>query len=408
VGRTDEIGLAAPRFRWTVVALLFAATTINYIDRQVLGLLAPALQMDIGWSESEYGYVVTAFSAAYALGLVVFGRIIDRAGTRAGFVVAISIWSVAATLHAAARSVLGFAGARFLLGLGEAGNFPAANKAVAEWFPKEERAFAVGLFNCGSNVGALLTPLAVPWITLHYGWRTAFLATGLLGFVWLIAWLALYRERPQPAQAGIPWSRLIEHRAVWAIVICRFLTDPVWWFYLYWAPKFLHSRHGLDLSQLGPPLVVIYLAADGGSILGGWLSSYWIRRGWTPNRARKLAILVCALLVTPAVFAARVTELWQAVLILSLAAAGHQGWASNMFALISDIFPARAVSSVTGICGFGGAVGGIFAASATGLLLEWTGSYHFVFLFAGTSYLLILAILHAMVPRVRPLEEISA
>ncbi|MCU0246789.1 MAG: MFS transporter [Bryobacter sp.] len=408
MGRTDEIGLAAPRFRWTVVALLFAATTINYIDRQVLGLLAPALQKDIGWSESEYGYVVTAFSAAYALGLVVFGRIIDRAGTRIGFVIAISIWSLAATLHAAARSVLGFAGARFLLGLGEAGNFPAANKAVAEWFPREERAFAVGLFNCGSNVGALLTPLAVPWITLHYGWRTAFLVTGLLGFVWLIAWLALYRERPQPAQAGIPWSRLIEHRAVWAIVICRFLTDPVWWFYLYWAPKFLHSRHGLDLSQLGPPLVVIYLAADGGSILGGWLSSYWIRRGWTPNRARKLAILVCALLVTPAVFAARVTELWQAVLILSLAAAGHQGWASNMFALISDIFPARAVSSVTGICGFGGAIGGIFAASATGLLLEWTGSYHLVFLFAGTSYLLILAILHAMVPRVRPLEEISA
>lgn len=396
---------AAPRFRWTVVALLFAATTINYIDRQVLGLLAPVLERDIGWSEAEYGLVVTSFSAAYAIGLLVFGRFIDRIGTRAGFLVAVSVWSVAAMAHAGARSAVGFAAARFGLGLGESGNFPAANKAVAEWFEGKDRAFAVGLFNCGSNVGAILTPLAVPWITLHYGWRATFLVTGSLGIVWLAGWLALYRERPQPAQARISWSVLLEHRAVWALVICRFLTDPVWWFYLYWAPKFLHSKHGLDLAELGPPLIVIYLAADGGSLFGGWLSSHWIRRGWTPNKARKLAILVCALMVVPAIFAPQVTALWQAVLLISMAAAAHQGWAANMFALIADIFPARAVSSVTGISGFGGALGGTLAASATGFLLEATGSYQLMFLFAGTSYLVILGILHTLVPRVEPLKE---
>lgn len=399
---------AAPSYRWTVVALLFAATTINYIDRQVLGLLAPVLETEIGWSEAEYGLVVSSFSAAYALGLLIFGRFIDRIGTRAGYAAAIAIWSVAAMAHAGARSAVGFAAARFGLGLGEAGNFPAANKAVAEWFEGKDRAFAVGLFNCGSNVGAILTPLAVPWITMKYGWQAAFLSTGALGIVWLASWLVLYRERPQAQQAGVSWRVLLKHRAVWALVICRFLTDPVWWFYLYWAPKFLHSKHGLDLMQLGPPLIVIYLAADGGSLFGGWLSSHWIRCGWTPNKARKLAILVCALMVAPAALAPRAAELWQAVLLISLAAAGHQGWAANMFALISDIFPARAVSSVTGISGFGGALGGIFAAGATGFLLEATGSYQIMFLFAGSSYLVILGILHALVPRVETLKELSS
>jgi MFS transporter, ACS family, hexuronate transporter len=409
------------RIRWTICALLFVATTLNYMDRQVLGILSAPLGKQIGWSEAQYGYIVTAFQTAYAIGLIGFGRLIDRFGTRAGYALAVGWWSMAAAVHALAGSVGGFAGARFLLGLGESGNFPAAVKTVAEWFPRKERALAVGLFNCGSNIGAIVAPLLVPWIALRYGWRYAFLITPVIGLCWVCAWLVWYR-RPEhhrsltaaelahiqsdgDAPAGsVSFARLLGYREVWALVIARFLTDPVWWFYLYWAPKFFYTRYGLRLDQIGMPLVIVYLIADGGAVFGGWLSSDLIRRGFSVNAARKLTILVCALMVVPVSWASQASEMWLAVLLLGLATAGHQGWASNLFAMISDLFPKHAVSSVTGLTGFGGSVGGMLAASAIGLTLEATGSYVPVFVWAGSSYLVILAIIQLFIPRIERVE----
>ena len=414
---------ASPRggFRWVIIALLFFATTVNYIDRQILGILATPLQKEIGWSEAQYGFIVTAFQAAYAIGLLVFGWAIDRIGTRRGYVLSIAWWSLAAMAHALAATPFGFGLARFFLGFGEAGNFPAAVKTVAEWFPRRERALAVGLFNCGSNIGAILTPLMVPWIALHLGWRVAFLLTGALGLIWVVAWWLLYRSpsaHPRVSaaelahiqsdheenQAAVPWGQLLRYRQTWALILARFLTDPVWWFYLYWVPKFLYTQHGLTLDRIGPPLVVVYLAADAGSIFGGWLSSMLIRRGWSVNAARKLAILACALMVVPVITATHVSNVWAAVAVLGLATAGHQGWASNLFAMISDIYPKNAVSTVTGISGFGGSIGGMVVASAVGLILQFTGSYVAIFAWAGFSYLFILGLIQIMIPRIEPLS----
>ncbi len=412
---------ARSRQRWVICALLFFATTINYMDRQVLGILAPTLQKEIGWSESQYGLIVTAFQAAYALGLLGVGRMIDLVGTRLGYVLSVLWWSVAAMAHAAARSAGGFALARFALGLGEAGNFPAAVKVVAEWFPKKERALATGLFNAGSNVGAVVAPLLVPWLTLQYGWRWSFLVTGAVGFVWVVWWWLSYQtpqehrrvsqseldhifsDPPEPS-TRIPWMRLIAHRQTAGLVAARFITDPVWWFYLYWAPKFLDARHGIGLSQIGLPLVVIYLAADFGSVFGGWLSGHLLRRGWGVNAARKTAILACILMIAPIMFATHVSHAWQAVLLLSLATAGNQGWAANIFTIVSDMYPRRAVSSLVGICGFGGSLGGMLVASATGFLLERTGSYLPVFILAGTSYFFALGMIHITSPRLEPVK----
>ena len=393
-------------YRWAICGLLFLATTINYIDRNVLGILAAPLGTEIGWSESQYGLIVTAFQAAYAIGLLGFGRVIDLVGTRAGYLLSIVLWSAAAAAHAFMRSALGFGVVRFFLGLGQGGNFPAAVKTVSEWFPRRERAFAIGLFNCGSNAGAIATPLLVPWLTLRFGWRWAFFVTGAIGLVWAPAWL-LARRAPmleaghgEPA-ASVPWRRLLAYRETWAILIARFLTDPVWWFYLFWVPKFLNSRYGLTLDRIGLPLVIIYLAANGGSVFGGWLSSMLLKRGWTVNAARKLAILVSALMVVPMAFGANLSSLWAAVAILSLATAGHQGWAANMFASLSDMFPARAVSSVTGITGFGGAIGGMCASTAVGFILQATGSYVPAFIWAGISYLVVLALIQVMIPKIQ-------
>lgn len=412
---------ARSRYRWVICALLFFATTVNYMDRQVLGILAPTLQKEIGWSESQYGLIVTAFQAAYAMGLLGVGRMIDLVGTRAGYAISIIWWSLAAMAHAAARSAFGFGVARFALGAGEAGNFPAAVKVVAEWFPKKERALATGLFNAGSNVGAIVAPLLVPWLTLQYGWRWAFLATGAVGFFWVIWWWAGYRapqHHPRVSQSEldhilsdpaepttpIPWMRLFAHRQTIGLVAARFITDPVWWFYLYWAPKFLDARHGIGLSQIGLPLVIIYVAADVGSVFGGWLSGYLLRRGWSVNAARKTAILACILMITPIIFASHVSSSWMAVLLLSLATAGHQGWAANIFTIVSDMYPRRAVGSMVGICGFGGSVGGMLVASATGLLLEKTGSYLPIFILAGTSYFIALGLIHLTSPRLEPVK----
>ena len=397
--------------RWVMCALLFFATTINYIDRQVLGILAVPLGRSIGWSEADYGLIVTAFQAAYAVALVGSGRLIDRIGTRLGYSLCVAFWSVAAMAHALARTAFAFGAARFALGLGEAGNFPAAIKTVAEWFPESERALATGLFNSGSNVGAIIGPLVVPWIALHWGWRWAFVLTGSIGFAWLIPWLLLYRrpsaseeDRSSSAAQRIPWARLIPHRQTWALLIARFLTDPVWWFYLYWVPKFLHSHNGINLEQLAMPLIVIYVFADVGSIFGGWLSSVLIQRGWTSNAARKTAMLVCALLVTPIAAAPWVSNLWVDVFLLSLATAGHQGWSANIFTLVSDVFPKQAVASVVGLSGFSGSIGGMLVASATGMLLQSTGSYVPVFAWGAAAYLIALGLLHLISPRFTPVD----
>jgi ACS family hexuronate transporter-like MFS transporter len=425
-------------FRWIVCALLFFAATINYVDRQVIGILKPTLQQQFGWSEIDYGDIVFAFQLAYAVGLVIAGRIIDAIGTRRGFALAIIIWSLAAIAHAEATtfgpavaamlgavgltysvSVAGFIAARLALGLGEAANFPAAIKTVAEWFPRRERALATGIFNSGTNIGALVTPLVVPWITLTFGWYWAFVATGLIGFVWLIAWwllydaperharvteaeLALIRSDPPEAEGRVPWVSLLPHRQTWAFAAGKFLTDPIWWLYLFWIPDFLSRNHGLDLQTIGPPLIAIYLIADIGSIGGGWLSSSLMKRGWSTNGARKTAMLLCALAVVPMVFAAQVSSLWVAVLLVSLAAAAHQGWSCNLFTLTSDMFPRQAVASVVGFGGTAGAIGGMLIAKLTASILQTTGSYVPVFLMAGAAYLVALAVIHALVPRLEP------
>jgi len=406
-------------YRWFICALLFFATTINYIDRQILGILAPTLKTELGWSEIDYSNVVFSFQLAYAIGLLLVGRMMDRLGTRQGFSLAVVFWSVAAMAHAAAQSVFGFCVARFSLGLGESGNFPAAIKTVAEWFPRRERALATGIFNAGTNVGATVAPILVPWLTLNYGWRWAFIVTGAIGFAWLAFWLPVYRrpeehprlskleldhiqsDPPDPA-VKIPWIRLLPFRQTWAFALGKFLTDPVWWFYLFWVPDFLKKQHGIDLKEIWLPLVTIYLVADVGSIGGGWLSSALIKRHWSVHKARKTAMLICALCVVPIIFTAQVKSMWLAVGLISLAAAAHQGWSANLFTTVSDMFPRRAVGSIVGIGGMAGAVGGMFVAKAAGYILEWTGSYWSLFMIAGSAYLVALAVVHVLAPKLEP------
>ncbi len=401
--------------RWTICALLFFATTVNYIDRQVIGVLKPTLAAELAWSEIDYSNIVFAFTFAYAIGLILVGRMMDWLGTRRGFSISIIVWSVAAMAHALVRTVGGFSAARFALGLGESGNFPAAIKTVAEWFPKKERALATGIFNAGSNVGAVITPVVVPWITITYGWEWAFITTGALGFIWLAFWLALYhrpeehptvtaeelahiRSDPPETAVRIRWRDLFPHRQMWAFAIGKFMTDPIWWLYLYWVPDFLNKNHGITLTTIGPPLVAIYVIADIGSIGGGWISSHLIRKGWSVNAGRKTAMLICAVAVLPIVFVSQVHDLWLAVAIVGLAAAAHQGWSANLFTTASDMFPRRAVASVVGIGGMAGAVGGMLVAKAVGYILEWTGSYVIIFIIAGAAYLLALLVIHLIVP----------
>ena len=413
-------------YRWVICGLLFFATTVNYVDRQVLGILSKDLKLAIGWTEVDYGNIVAAFNAAYAFGLLLAGRLMDRIGTRVGYALAIVWWSLAAMGHALAHTPFGFGAARVALGIGESGNFPAAIKTVAEWFPKKERAFATGIFNAGSNVGAIVAPLTVPWIATHLGWRWAFLLTGAIGLVWLLFWLPIYRrpeqhpkvtpaeldyihsDPPDPPAIRVPWVRLIPHRQTSAFAIAKYLTDPIWWFYLYWIPNFLRDKHGLDLTTIGPPLIVIYVIADIGSIGGGWLSSTFIKRGWTINRARKTAMLICALAVTPIILAANVKSLWVAVGLIGLAAAAHQGWSCNLFTTTSDMFPRQAVGSVVGMGGMAGALGGATLAVATGYILESTHqNYTIVFFIAGSAYLVALLVMHLLAPQLTPVEDVE-
>jgi ACS family hexuronate transporter-like MFS transporter len=406
-------------FRWVICALLFFGVTKNYMDRNVLGVLNVTLQHQFGWNQIDYSNLVVAFQAAYGMGMLVVGRLIDKLGTRLGYALAMIFWSLASMGTALGSSLLSFGISRCALGLGEAAVFPASIKAVAEWFPKKERALATGIFNAGTNIGAILTPLVVPWIVLRWGWRAAFVGIGAIGFVWLAFWWAIYRKpedhpRVSPAELSyirsdpvessgrVKWVSLLRLRQTWAFVLGKFLIDPVWWFYLFWVPGFLQSQHGLALTGIGVPIMVIYLISDLGSVGGGWLSSSLIKRGRSVNAARKIAMLLCAIGVIPVVFAYRVESTWSAVLLIGLAAACHQGFSANLFTLTSDMFPARAVGSVVGIGGMAGAMGGLCIATVVGHVLQWTGSYKIPFVIAGSAYLLALAFIQVLAPRMEP------
>ncbi|HEV3062037.1 MAG TPA: MFS transporter [Vicinamibacterales bacterium] len=426
------------KFRWTICGLLFLAATINYVDRQVIGILKPTLQAQFGWTEIDYGDIVFAFQMAYAIGYLFAGRVMDLLGIKRGFALALAIWSMAAMAAAAvprfgpaaalllggfgltySASVAGFIVVRFVLGLGESGNFPAAIKTVAEWFPQRERAFATGLFNAGTNIGAVITPMTVPFITARFGWPSAFVLTGVLGVAWLVAWLTIYekpdvhprlgpperafiRSDPVAPATHMPWLSLMGYRQTWSFGLAKFLTDPIWWMYLFWLPDFFSRNYGLSLLELGPPIIVIYVVADVGSVGGGWLSSALIRRGWSVNAARKTAMLGCALAVVPIVFATRVQSVWGAVALVSLATAAHQGWSANLFTFASDMFPRQAVGSVVGLGGFAGAVGGMLIAKVTGYVLQMTGSYTTVLMIAGGAYLVALTVVQILTPHLEP------
>ncbi|HVY95101.1 MAG TPA: MFS transporter, partial [Bryobacteraceae bacterium] len=421
--RTDAEAMAdkkyLPQLRWLICGLLFFASTINYIDRQVLGLLKPVLEKDLGWNEADYGWIVSAFQIAYGLMMPIAGRVIDWLGVKLGYTLAVIVWSVAAMGHAMAGNAFQFSAARFSLGIGESANFPAAIKAVAHWFPKRERAFATGIFNSGTNIGALVAPWMVPILATHYGWRSAFVVTGSLGFLWIILWviffneperhkllspaeLELIRSDNEPNAASLPYSQVLGSRAAWAFIVGKFFTDPIWWFYLFWLPGFLASTYKLDLSHLGLPIIVVYFATTVGSVFGGWLSSTMIRRGYTVNRARKTAMLTCALAVTSAMFVGQAGgNLWLAVTLISIAAASHQGWSANLFTLPSDMLPKNAVGSVVGLGGMFGALSGALVAPAIGYWLDYSNkSYGPLFIVAGSMYLIALGIIHLIVPKI--------
>jgi ACS family hexuronate transporter-like MFS transporter len=408
-----------PHLRWYICGLLFFASTINYIDRQVLGLLKPVLEKDLGWNEADYGWIVSAFQLAYGLMMPLAGRLIDWLGIRIGYTLAVVVWSIAAMCHAMAGNAFQFSAARFALGIGESANFPAAIKAVAHWFPKKERAFATGIFNSGTNIGALVAPWMVPILATHYGWRSAFVVTGGLGFIWIALWMTFFREPQEhsllspdelaiirsdnePAAASLPYLEVLGSRAAWAFMAGKFFTDPIWWFYLFWLPGFLATTYKLDLSHLGLPIIVIYCATTVGSVGGGWISSAMLERGFTVNRARKTAMLTCAIAVTSAMFVGQAGgNLWLAVTLISIAAASHQGWSANLFTLPSDMMPKNAVGSVVGLGGMCGALSGALVAPAIGYWLDYSHkSYGPLFVVAGSMYLVALGVIHLLVPKI--------
>ncbi len=407
------------RVRWTVCAMLFVATSINYMDRQVIGLLKPTLQHSIGLTELSYGYVIAAFQVAYAGGLLLAGRLVDRLGSRLGYALIMLTWSIAAMSHSLARSALGFGIARFFLGLGEAGNFPAAVKTVAEWFPQRERSLATGIFNSGANLGAMIAPALIPWVTLRFGWRAAFLSTGIFSMTWIAWWCVIYRrphehptltgeelavilERAEEEQvATLPWSRLLRLRQTWAFACAKFLTDPIWWFYLFWLPGYFDSRFHLGLSHLGLPLILVYNVSAIGSIAGGWLPTLFLRLGASQWKARRAAMLLCACCSLPMLFAAHLRVEWLAIATLSIAAAAHQGWSANLYTTASDMFPRSAVGSVVGIGGMAGSVGGVLLSVAAGHILQLTHSYSALFTLAGCVYLLGWLMLQLIAPDLR-------
>ncbi len=410
------------RFRWVICALLFAATAINYVDRQMIGVLKPTLSKEFGWTEGDFATIIFWFQVAYAIGYVSFGKVVDMVGARLGYAVAIVIWTISHMAHGLASGVTTFAMARFGLGIGESGNFPAGIRAVTDWFPQRERAFAIGLFNAGANIGAIITPLLVPALVLAFDWRVAFYVTGILGILWLVAWWLVYRHpsehgRVNPAELAwieqdpadpvepIAWRKLIMVRETWAYALGKFFIDPIWWFFLFWLPGYLYERYHLDLKTFGLPLAAIYLISDFGSIGGGWMSSRLIKAGYTPNLARKLTMLLCAFCVTPIYFAQSIDGLWTAVLIIGLATAAHQAFSANLYTLPSDIFPRGAVGSVVGIGGMIGAIGGMGMAQFTGYILDATGkNYSILFAICASAYFVALLAVHLLSPRLARVE----
>jgi MFS transporter, ACS family, hexuronate transporter len=414
--------LTQSNIRWTIVALLFFATTINYIDRQVIGLLKPFIQDDLHWDEADYGYIVTAFQIAYAIGMVVSGRLLDRFGTRIGYTMSIFIWSIGAALHSIVRSVFGFGAVRAVLGFGEAGNFPAAVKTIAEWFPKKDRALATGIFNSGSTIGAIIAPIIVVGITINMGWKWAFIITGTLGFIWILFWLIFYQapekhkrlsqselnyirsDKQVEEIKGLSWGELLKFRQTYAICFSRFITDWVWWFFLFWMPDFLNKTQGIDIKASVLPIIIIYSMASLGGIFGGALSSGFIKAGRSVDFSRKTAILICAVLVLPLIFVSHISNLWIVAVIIGFAGAAHQGWASNIYTIVSDIYPKNTVGTMIGLSGFTGAIGGALSASFVGLLLKFTGSYTLIFVIASSMYIFAWLVLKLFIPKIQELN----
>lgn len=433
---------SSSNYRWVICALLFWVTTANYIDRGVFGNLAPELKKTIGWTDEDYWNMQVAFSAAYAVSLLAMGRLMDVLGLRWGFVFACGFWGVASMAHAFApeigglfgSAVIGFIICRVLLGFGEGGNFPAAIKTTAEWFPKSERALATGLFNSGSNVGGILVPWALPFVVLQFsaltvdgvtvGWRGAFIITAVIDLCWIFAWLAIYKkpeEHPRVSQAElaiiqgegveatvkIPWRKLIPHRQMWAFAVAKLMTDPFWWFYLFGSPDFFNKKFNLDPEGRKYLIMLIYVVASVGSIAGGWLVEKFMKMGWTVNKARKITMLICAVLVLPVFYSAITDNKWVAAVLITIAASAHQAWSANIFSLAGDMFPKRVVGSVTGFGGMFGAGGGLILFFVTGKILKRTGNYFPVFVMGSLAYLLALGMVHWLVPKLEPaqLEE---
>jgi MFS transporter, ACS family, hexuronate transporter len=407
--------------RWTVCAMLFIATSINYMDRQVIAILKPTLEHSIGLTEVKYGYIVDAFQIAYAIGLLAAGRLIDRLGTRIGYMLVMAVWSLSAMGHALASTAMEFGIARFFLGLGESGNFPAALKTVAEWFPQSQRSLATGIFNSGANVGAILAPLIVPWVTLRYGWHVAFLTTGFFSALWILWWFTRYRpsnggqvglpdpgvEKAEKPEPSVAWRSLLGFRQTWAYTLAKFLTDPIWYFYMFWLPSYFSAKFSLNLSHLGLPLIVVYNASAIGSIAGGWLPTPFRRVGFSSANARLAAMLLCAVLVVPIFMASRVKTVWPAIALISLATGAHQGWSANLFTTPSDMFPRSVVGSIVGIGGMIGAIGGAFFAFFAGHVLQLTHSYASLFAIASSAYLVALFALYLLAPGLGKVELVA-
>ncbi|HWI93841.1 MAG TPA: MFS transporter [Flavisolibacter sp.] len=416
-------------YRWFIAFLLFAATTINYIDRQIFGLLKPALEKVFSWTETDYSRIVMAFTACYALGQLIYGKIIDKIGTKLGYTISVSVWSISAMLHAVVKTTFGFGIVRGMLGLGESGNYPGGVKASAEWFPKKERATAIGILDSGSNIGACVGPILVPWLLAVYGWRPAFIITGSLGIIWLIIWRIFYsiptrqkrltdselkyiqadhqeEEVIDENKGAVGWGQLLALKQTWAFIAGKFFTDPIWFFFLFWLPSYFNTSFRLDFKKPSLPLVIVYAGTMIGSIGGGYLSSWLIKKGWPVYKARKAALLISAFCVIPIIATRYVSDMWAVVGLISLSVAANQAWSANIFAIVPDMFPNKAVSSVVGLGGMAGAIGSVLFPLFIGFILDFyksTGNlvagYNIIFLVCGTSFLVAWTLIHFIIPK---------
>jgi ACS family hexuronate transporter-like MFS transporter len=413
-------------FRWVILSLPFIATTILYIDRSALGILAPWLQNTIGWNEEEYGLINSSFMIAYAVCFLILGPVIDRIGTKRGYLISIAVWSIAAISHSIAGTWIGFAVARFVLAIGQSGNFPSAIKVVAEWFPKKERALAIGIFNGGSNMGTIVAPLVIPAIVLSMdNWKAGFLLTFPISLLWMIIWLFFFKtpahhsrvsaseleyinsdSQTESYKEKVRWADVLKHRGAWAIAVGKFMADPIWWFYLFWGAKFLNERYNVNLRDIGLPFFTIYLISWAIGIFLGWLSSKFLKMGFDLNKGRKLGLLACGIFAIPVMLVPHTDKLWLAVALIALATGGHCGWSANIFSLMSDIFPRKATGTIAGFGGFSGALGGAIVAYSVGKILQntGTGGYAIPFAVAGSGYLVALLLIHLLVPRIEPVN----